>query len=96
MPASLVLTRALLVGALVSAASVSTVSLAQAKDLPDQTGTGGGPRSTITAPHTSSVGATVPNPGAIDTRLERRIDDRTREERINDRIDSGICVGCNR
>ncbi|MCF4127135.1 hypothetical protein [Methylobacterium sp. SyP6R] len=91
MPASPILTRALLVGALVSAGS-----LAQAKDLPDQTGTGGGPRSTITAPHTSSVGQTVPDPGSVDTRLERRIDDRTREERVDDRIDSGICVGCNR
>ncbi|QRE76290.1 hypothetical protein [Methylobacterium aquaticum] len=91
MPASLLLARALIVGALVSAGS-----LAQAKDLPDQTGTGGGPRSTITAPHTSAVGATVPSPGAADTRLERRIDDRTRQERLDDRIDGGICVGCNR
>lgn len=90
MPASLILTRALVLTGFLAGAQ------AQAKDLPDQTGTGGGPRSTITAPHTSSVGATVPSPGSADTRLERRIDDRTRQERLDDRIDSGICVGCNR
>ncbi|MET7248195.1 hypothetical protein ABZT49_33080 [Methylobacterium sp. EM32] len=91
MPASRSFTRALLIVALVPAGSV-----AQAQGLPDQTGTGGGPRSTITAPNTSSVGQTVPRPGAVDHRLERRIDDRTRDERIDDRIDTGICVGCNR
>ena len=91
MPASRSLTRALLVVALGSAGP-----LAQAQGLPDQTGTGGGPRSTITAPNTSSVGQTVPHPGAADQRLERRIDDRTRQERVDDRIDTGICVGCNR
>ncbi len=95
MPASLILKRALLVGALVFSGSLAD-SPARAKDLPDQTGTGGGPRSTITAPHTSSVGATVPTPGPADTRLERRIDDRTRQERVDDRIDSGICAGCSR
>jgi hypothetical protein len=91
MPASRSLIRALLTLSLVSAGS-----LAQAQGLPDQTGTGGGPRSTITAPNTSSVGQTVPRPGAVDHRLERRIDDRTREERVDDRIDTGICIGCNR
>ncbi|KMO18780.1 hypothetical protein [Methylobacterium platani] len=91
MPAPRPLIRALLVGALVSAGSV-----AQARDLPDQTGTGGGPRSTITAPNTSSVGQVMPHPGGPDARLERRIDDRTRQERLDDRIDSGICTGCGR
>jgi hypothetical protein len=71
-------------------------ALAQAQGLPDQTGTGGGPRSTITAPNTSSVGQTVPHPGAADRRLERQIDDRTRQERVDDRIDTGICIGCSR
>ncbi|MGE7415518.1 hypothetical protein [Methylobacterium tarhaniae] len=91
MPALRSLTRAFLIGALVSAGS-----LAQAQGLPDQTGTGGGPRSTITAPNTSSVGQTLPPAGSADRGLERRIDDRTRQERIDDRIDSGICIGCNR
>lgn len=91
MPASRSLIRAVLTVALVSAGS-----LAQAQALPDQTGTGGGPRSTITAPNTSSVGQTVPHPGAVDRRLDRRLDDRTRQERADDRIDTGICVGCNR
>ncbi len=91
MPASRLLTCVLLVSALVPIGS-----LAQAQGLPDQTGTGGGPRSTITAPNTSSVGQTVPHPGGAEQRLERRIDDRTREERVDDRIDTGICIGCNR
>ncbi|TNC07512.1 hypothetical protein FF100_32290 [Methylobacterium terricola] len=69
---------------------------AHAQPLPDQTGTGGGPRSTITAPNTSSVGQVMPRPGQPDARIERRIDDRTRMERTDDRIDSGICVGCGR
>ena len=90
MPASRSLTRALLLGALVSAGGLAPL---QAQTLPDQTGTGGGPRSTITAPNTSAVGQVVPHAGPPDARLERRIDDRTREERVDDRIDSGICAG---
>ncbi len=90
MPGSPLLRCALLVGAW-----IATCSLVQAQTRPDQTGTGGGPLATITAPHTSSVGATVPRPGPGDRRLERRIDDRTRLERADDRIDTGICTGCN-
>ncbi|TGE02575.1 hypothetical protein [Methylobacterium nonmethylotrophicum] len=75
---------------------LAAASPASAQGLPDQTGTGSGPRSTITAPNTSSVGRTMPRPGSGDARLERRIDDRTRQEREDDRIDAGICVGCNR
>lgn len=96
MPATRSLICALLVGALVSAGGLAQAGPAQAQGLPDQTGTGGGPRSAITAPNTSSVGQVVPHPGPSDTRLERRIDDRTRMERADDRIDSGICVGCGR
>ena len=96
MPATRSLTRALLLGALLSAGGLAQVGPAQAQGLPDQTGTGGGPRSTITAPNTSSVGQVVPHPGRPDARLERRIDDRTAVERADDRIDNGICVGCGR
>ncbi|MEH3148395.1 MAG: hypothetical protein PGN34_24415 [Methylobacterium frigidaeris] len=67
---------------------------AQAKDQPDQTGTGGGPGTTVTAPYTTSTGQTVPRPGAADRTMERRLDDLTREERRNDAIDDSICRGC--
>jgi len=59
----------------------------------DETGTGGGPSSTITAPYTTSTGQTVPRRGA-DRLRERRDGDLTREERRGDRIDTGICIGC--
>lgn len=95
MPASRPLIRALLTGALAAAGSLAQAQV-QAQTLPDQTGTGGGPRSTITAPNTSSVGQVVPHPGRPEAGLERRIDDRTRQERADDRIDAGICVGCGR
>jgi hypothetical protein len=62
---------------------------------PDQTGTGGGPASTITAPNTNSLGVTKPpgtslGPGEIPSRKERR-----RERALTDRIDDSICDGCN-
>ena len=62
---------------------------------PDQTGTGGGPASTITAPNTNSLGVTKPpgtslGPGEIPSRKERR-----RERALTDKIDDSICDGCN-
>ena len=62
---------------------------------PDQTGTGGGPASTITAPNTNSYGVTKPpgtslGPGEVPSREERR-----RERALTDQIDRSICDGCN-
>ena len=62
---------------------------------PDQTGTGGGPASTITAPNTNSYGVTKPpgtslGPGEVPSREERR-----RERALTDKIDRSICDGCN-
>lgn len=62
---------------------------------PDQTGTGGGPASTITAPNTNSLGVTKP-PGTslgaaeVPSRTEER-----RERALTDRIERSICDGCN-
>ncbi|GJD47535.1 hypothetical protein OPKNFCMD_0243 [Methylobacterium crusticola] len=67
-----------------------------AQGLPDRTGTGGGPAATITAPNTSAVGRTKPPSGGSDAELDRGIQERTREERLNDRIDTGICIGCDK
>jgi hypothetical protein len=62
---------------------------------PDQTGTGGGPASTITAPNTNSLGVTKPpgtslGPGEIPSRREER-----RERALTDKIEDSICEGCN-
>ena len=71
------------------------VSLAAQTVAPDQTGTGGGPASTITAPNTNRLGVTKPpgtslGPGEVPTRTERR-----RERTLTDTIDGSICDGCN-
>lgn len=65
-----------------------------------QTGTGGGPSSTVTAPNTSAVGRTMPPAGGgldrIDRSESRSIERETRTERRNDKIDTGICIGCDK
>lgn len=66
-----------------------------------QTGTGGGPTSTVTAPNTSAVGRTMPPAGGggldrIDRGEARSIERETRTERRNDKIDTGICIGCDK
>ena len=58
-----------------------------------QTGTGGGPASTITAPNTSSVGQTVPRGGGAATEGSRA-DQRTEQQKAEDKISRGICIGC--
>ncbi|MGH1570101.1 hypothetical protein ACRAWG_04820 [Methylobacterium sp. P31] len=62
---------------------------------PDQTGTGGGPGTTITAPNTNSLGVTKPpgtslGPGEVPSRPEQQ-----RERALTDKIDRSICNGCN-
>ncbi|GJD77037.1 hypothetical protein [Methylobacterium gregans] len=61
-----------------------------------QTGTGGGPTSTVTAPNASSVGRVMPRPGAggvgADAQLDRT--DRTPQMKADDKIQKGICIGC--
>ncbi|MCJ2091431.1 hypothetical protein MKK67_02745 [Methylobacterium sp. J-072] len=70
-------------------------SLAAQPRAPDQTGTGGGPTSTITAPNTNSLGVTKPpgtslGPGEVPSRQEQR-----RERELTDKIDNSVCEGCN-
>ena len=81
--------------ALAALALAGVTPLAAQTVAPDQTGTGGGPASTITAPNTNSLGVTKPpgtslGPGEIPSRKERR-----RERALTDRIDDSICDGCN-
>lgn len=56
------------------------------------TGTGGGPETTVTAPHTSTTGQTVP-PGAAGAPI---VDphERTERQKQLDRVLNGICQGC--
>ncbi|MBD8907261.1 hypothetical protein [Methylorubrum zatmanii] len=71
--------------------------LPAAAEAPYQTGTGGGPTSTIYAPNTSSVGRTMPPAGAGGERRDStNMDRETRMERKDDKIDTGICIGCDK
>lgn len=56
------------------------------------TGTGGGPETTITAPHTSTTGQTVP-PGAAGAPIVDHNERTDRQKRL-DRVLNGICQGC--
>lgn len=68
---------------------VAGQALAQA-----QTGTGGGPTSTITAPNTSSVGQTKPPGSAAGATTPDDRRSRTSTEKKDDEIQRGICIGC--
>ncbi|AWN52833.1 hypothetical protein [Methylobacterium sp. 17Sr1-1] len=62
-----------------------------------ETGTGGGPASTIRAPNTSAVGQTVPKPGALGPDETGTVTPRNRqEEKREDQIMKGICIGCSK
>lgn len=76
------------------------ITVATAATAQTQTGTGGGPTSTVTAPNTSAVGRTMPPAGGgldrIDRSESRSIERESRTERRNDKIDTGICIGCDK
>lgn len=84
--------------AALSLAALSLVlpaTLAAQPRAPDETGTGGGPRSTITAPNTNSLGVTKPpgtslGAGEVPSRREQR-----RERALTDKIEDSVCEGCN-
>jgi len=62
---------------------------------PTETGTGGGPTSTVYAPNTSPVGRVMP-PGrgaAPDSGVPSR-DKSTAQQQEADNIMRGICIGC--
>jgi len=70
---------------------------ALAQNSVSETGTGGGPASTIRAPNTSAVGQTVPKPGALGPDETGTVSPRNRqEERREDQIMKGICIGCSK
>ncbi|GEP01288.1 hypothetical protein [Methylobacterium haplocladii] len=59
-----------------------------------ETGTGGGPASTVTAPHTTSVGQTKPPGAAAGPGPSEGREARTEQMRKDDQIMKGICIGC--
>lgn len=81
---------------LIAAAILALPAAASAQaTAPDQTGTGGGPASTITAPNTNRLGVTKPpgdslGPGAVPPPAAER-----RERALTDRIEGSVCDGCN-
>jgi len=80
-----------------AAVLVAALATSAAAQGPAQTGTGGGPTSTIYAPNTSVVGQTMPPPGAGGaTRGSGNRDRETAMEKKNDKIDTGICIGCDK
>ncbi len=60
----------------------------------DVTGTGGGPTTAAKAPYTTSTGATVPRPGAINSEETGSINRVTKQDQIDNSITQGICIGC--
>jgi hypothetical protein len=81
---------------LAAALSFGALTILQAAaQAPAQTGTGGGPTSTVTAPNTSAVGRTKPPGGGRRRRHARRPRRRTPQQKEDDQIQKGICIGCN-
>lgn len=84
--ARMVLIFALLAGSAVPAAAQRS----------SETGTGGSPDSTIKAPNTTGVGQTKPPGAAGVPESPGAREERTRTEKKNDAIETGICIGCNK
>ena len=64
----------------------------------DRTGTGESPATTATAPNTTITGQTMPRGREIsgfDVAAEQRSDNRTKQEKRDDEVTRGICIGCN-
>lgn len=79
------------------AALTAALAAPAAAQGPAQTGTGGDPTSTIYAPNTSPIGRTMPPAGGGGARRDPGSTDReTSMERKNDKIDTGICIGCDK
>ncbi|MEH3119074.1 MAG: hypothetical protein PGN25_16170 [Methylorubrum populi] len=82
---------------LFTAAMATAFAASAAAQAPTQTGTGGGPGSTIYVPNTSSVGRTMPPAGGGGERRDSTVSEReSRMEKKDDKIDTGICIGCDK
>jgi hypothetical protein len=91
MPASRLLSAAVLASLFAPLPALAQQDL---RGVADQTGTGGGPASTATAPYTNSLGVTKPpgtslGAGEVPTPSVER-----RERNQVDKIEGSICRGC--
>jgi len=78
--------------AVVFALGLSGVALAQS---PAETGTGGDVTSTPRARNTTGVGQTKPPGAAAGGEADRNADQRTPQQKKDNEISKGICIGCN-
>jgi len=72
--------------------AVSGLALAQS---PMETGTGGDVTSTTRARNTTAVGQTKPPGAAAGGEVSRDADRRTPQQKKDNEISKGICIGCN-
>jgi hypothetical protein len=81
---------ALVLGALLLPAA----ALANSGAPPFETGTGGGPETTVTAPFTNSLGVTKPPGVPLSGTPGDGTGEHHRERALSDRIQRSICQGC--
>jgi hypothetical protein len=62
---------------------------------PADTGTGGDVTSTSRARNTTAVGQTKPPGAAAGGEVDRNADQRTPQQKKDNEISKGICIGCN-
>lgn len=80
--------------ALVGSTGLLANTAAYAMNHAARTGTGGGPETTITAPHVAPTGRVMPRPGALDAQA-RGDAARTPAPQFKDSfLMKDICVGC--
>ncbi|HEV7439329.1 MAG TPA: hypothetical protein VGN94_06845 [Methylobacterium sp.] len=81
--------------ALAAALSLTILAILPASaQAPGQTGTGGSPTSTVTAPNTSAVGRTKPPGAAAGGVTPTDRNERTPQQKQDEKIQQGICIGC--
>ncbi len=69
-------------------------AFANSDGLPHVTGTGGGPLTTVTAPHTQGTGVTKPPGAALQGEAGELAAQHRRGQILSDRLQRSICNGC--
>lgn len=67
---------------------------ANAASHPARTGTGGGPETTITAPHTAPTGRVMPRPRSVGPQPRSDAPQKLEPEFRDSLLTKDICVGC--
>ncbi|MBK3405455.1 hypothetical protein H0176_03600 [Methylorubrum populi] len=80
--------------ALVGLGGLISNTAAQALNQPARTGTGGGPETTITAPHTAPTGRVMPRPRMVDTQTRGEAVPKPETQFKDSFLMKDICVGC--